>query len=227
MNASSHAHPPVLPSLAWACTALVGIVVPLAAMISVHEIGGQATLTLATAPILAVGLMGSGMIGAATATRLWVGVLLALLAGVSLLVVGTVVGMAPAASTLATALAISAASFSFAARGALFARSASNKGWLVALAIVAGEAAIVLTAVAEPGLLPNWLLALLPAQWTSIAIQSSLTGEAMVAARSALIALTGTGAATLVVIWFWPRRWTYSIMFTVWIGFSALVYHSI
>ncbi|WP_162013459.1 hypothetical protein [Erythrobacter sp. NAP1] len=167
------------------------------------------------------------MIGAATATRLWVGVLLALLAGVSLLVVGTVVGMAPAASTLATALAISAASFSFAARGALFARSASNKGWLVALAIVAGEAAIVLTAVAEPGLLPNWLLALLPAQWTSIAIQSSLTGEAMVAARSALIALTGTGAATLVVIWFWPRRWTYSIMFTVWIGFSALVYHSI
>ncbi|EAQ29849.1 hypothetical protein NAP1_03715 [Erythrobacter sp. NAP1] len=196
-------------------------------MISVHEIGGQATLTLATAPILAVGLMGSGMIGAATATRLWVGVLLALLAGVSLLVVGTVVGMAPAASTLATALAISAASFSFAARGALFARSASNKGWLVALAIVAGEAAIVLTAVAEPGLLPNWLLALLPAQWTSIAIQSSLTGEAMVAARSALIALTGTGAATLVVIWFWPRRWTYSIMFTVWIGFSALVYHSI
>ncbi|AWW74455.1 hypothetical protein CD351_08460 [Erythrobacter sp. KY5] len=195
-------------------------------MLLVLETGTQTTLALAFAPILAVGLMGSGMIGAATATRFWVGWVLALLTGLSLLLTANALGIPAMTSPLSIAITILVASFSFAARGALFALSAANKGWLVALAIVAGEAAIVLTAVAEPGLLPSWLLALLPARWASIAIQSSLTGEAVFAARSAMIALAGTGAATYVVIWLWPRRWTYSIMFTAWIALSALVYHS-
>ncbi|MEM8725022.1 MAG: hypothetical protein AAGE86_05820, partial [Pseudomonadota bacterium] len=85
----------------------------------------------------------------------------------------------------------------------------------------------VATAWAEPAMLPDWLLALLPAQWASMAIQTALTGTGTgtLAAGSALLALAGTAAATLLVVRLWPRRWPYLIMFTAWIGFSALVYH--
>jgi hypothetical protein len=182
-------------------------------------------LTLVASPILAVGLMGVGMIGAAAAGRLWVGVLLALLTGAGLIVLAQAMGLPPLPHPLSTALAMLVASVSFAARGALFARSAGARGWWIAVFVVAGEAAILATASAMPGALPAWLLVLLPAQWASTAIETALTGTGTAAASSPLIALAGTAAATLLVALLWPRRWPYLIMFTAWLGLSALVWH--
>lgn len=85
---------------------------------------------------------------------------------------------------------------------------------------------MLLTAAARPEALPDWLLELLPAQWASTAIEASLTGAEEEAARACLIALGGTAAATLLVVWLWPRRWTYLIMFTAWLGLSALVWQT-
>ena len=184
-----------------------------------------AALALAGGPILAVGLMGVGMIAAAAAGRLWIGVGLALLTAVGLILLARALGMPPLPHPFSTGLAVVIASVSFAARGALFARSASEKGWLIAVSVVAGEAAILLTASALPGALPDWLLALLPAQWASAAIQTSLTGTGTRAASSALFALAGTAAATLLVVGLWPRRWPYLVMFTAWLGLSALVWY--
>jgi hypothetical protein len=116
------------------------------------------------------------------------------------------------------------ASFSFAARGKLFARSAGNRGWWIAVFVVAGEAAILITAATKPGALPAWLLVLLPAQWASTAIQTALTGTGTRAAAAPLIALAGTAAATLLVARLWPRRWPYLIMFSTWLALSALVW---
>ena len=124
-------------------------------------------------------------------------------------------------------LALIIASTSFAARGTLFARSAAQKGWWIAVAVVAGEAAVVATAAAMPGALPGWLLALLPAQWASMAIRSALIGPGTPAAIVALFALGGTAAATLLVARLWPKRWPYLIMFTTWLGFSALVWQQV
>ena len=182
-------------------------------------------LALVGGPILALGLMGVAMITAAAAGRLWIGVCLALLTGVGLILLARVLGMPPLPHPFSTGFAVIIASISFAARGALFARSASDKGWLIAVFVVAGEAAILAAALALPGALPDWLLALLPAQWASVAIQTALTGTGTRAAISALIALAGTAAATLLVARLWPRRWPYLIMFTAWLGFSALVWH--
>ena len=84
---------------------------------------------------------------------------------------------------------------------------------------------MVLTAAAMPGALPGWLLALLPAQWASAAIQTTLTTSGAGVALSELIALAGTAAATLLVAALWPRRWPYLVMFTTWLGLSALVWH--
>jgi hypothetical protein len=99
------------------------------------------------------------------------------------------------------------------------------RGWWIAVFVVAGEAAILLTASAMPGALPDWLLVLLPAQWASTAIQTALSGTGTRAASSALIALAGTAAATLLVARLWPRRWPYLVMFTAWLGLSALVWY--
>jgi hypothetical protein len=134
-------------------------------------------------------------------------------------------GMPTLPHPLSIGLAVIVASISFAARGALFARTASDKGWLIAVSVVAGEAAVLFTASALPGALPDWLLVLLPAQWASVAIQTALTGTGTRAASSALFALAGTAAATLLVAWLWPRRWPYLLMFTAWLGLSALVWH--
>jgi len=186
---------------------------------------GSAPLALVGGPILAVGLMGVGMIGAAAAARLWIGVVLALLTGAALLALALALGMTLPSRPLSIGLAVIIASISFAARGALFARSASDKGWLIAVSVVAGEAAVLFTASALPGALPDWLLVLLPAQWASTAIQTALTGTGTRAASSALFALAGTAAATLLVAWLWPRRWPYLVMFTAWLSLSALVWH--
>lgn len=231
MKSLFNAQTPAWPFLAWLSVGLAGVAAPALAMLMLVNPPAPAPLAMVGGPILAVGLMGVAMIAAAAAGRMWVGVLLGLLTGAGLIMFARALGMPVLAHPLSTGLAVIVASVSFAARGALFARSASDKGWLIAVAVVGGEAAMVFTASASPGLLPDWLLVLLPAQWASAAIQTSLTGSGTGtgsvtrAASSALIALAGTAAATLLVAGLWPRRWPYLVMFTAWLGLSALVWH--
>jgi len=223
MKSASHVQPPAWPYLAWLSAALAGIAGPVLAMLLIAD--APARLALVCGPILALGLMGAGMIGAAAAGRLWAGILLAVLTGAALIACARALGLPPLSLQSSTGLAVVIASISFAARGALFARSATNKGWLIALFVVTGEAAILVTASALPGALPVWLLVLLPAQWASVAIQTSLAGSGTYAAGSELLALAGTAAATLLVAGLWPRRWPYLVMFSAWLGLSALVWH--
>jgi hypothetical protein len=176
-------------------------------------------------PILAVGMMGVGMIAAAVAGRLWIGIALAVLAGTGLAAAVRGLGLATLSDPLASGLAVLIASVSFAARGALFARSAGTRGWWIAVAVVAGEAAMLFTAWAAPGRIPEELLALLPAQWASAAIGMSLADTGSRMAASELLALAGTAAATLLVARLWPRRWPYLVMFGTWLGLSVLVFH--
>ena len=198
---------------------------PALAMIWLANARGPAPPAFAHGPVLAVGLMGAGMIAAAAAGRLRTGLVLALLTGAGLVAFARGLGLPPLPHPLSTGLAIIIAAVSFAARGALFARSAAARGWWIAVAVVAGEAAVLLTAAATPDAWPDWLLALLPAQWASAAIQTALTGTGMHVASSELLALAGTAAATMLVARLWPRRWPYLIMFGAWLGLSALVYH--
>lgn len=224
MTAPTLARPLDWPVLALPTVVLAGVAAPVIAMVMLADARAPAPLALEGGTILALGLMGVGMIAAAAAGRLWVGMLLALLTGAGLICVARGLGMPPLPHPFSTGLAMIVASFSFAARGKLFARSAGNRGWWIAVFVVAGEAAILVTASTMPGALPGWLLALLPAQWASTAIQTALTGTGTRAAASALIALGGTAAATLLVARLWPRRWPYLVMFSVWIGLSALVW---
>ena len=224
MTSLQASQPIVLPVLAWLCVALAGVAAPAAAIVVLKYSATLTSLDPVGGPIFAVGLMGTGMIAAAAALRLWVGIILALLAGVGLIIFARALGLPPLAHPLSLAMAGVIAATSFAVRGALFARSAAGKGWCIAVAVVAGEAAVVLTALVSPGAWPDWLLALLPAQWASIAIQAALTGTGTLGASSALIALGGTAAATLLVVRLWPRRWPYLAMFAVWLSLSALVY---
>ncbi len=176
------------------------------------------------APMLALGMMGAGMIGAAALGRLRAGVVLALAALVVLIGVASVTGLRVSAAHLpALACVAAVGAVSFAVRGALFARSAAPRGWWVALAVVAGEAAVLATAALRPNALPSAVLALLPAQWASTALAAAMARGAVAVPQ--LIALAGTAAATELVIAQWPRRWTYGVMFSVWIGLSALVWH--
>lgn len=225
MQSLSPARPKGSPALAWLCTGSIGVAAPVAALLLLAGEGAPAATDTLAGPILAVGLMGVGMIGAAAAGSLRVGVALALLAGAGLLLLGALLGITSLPQPLATALAMCVASISFAVRGALFARSAADKGWWIALFVVAGEVAILATAFALPGALPDWLLALLPAQWASVSIRTSLGGASLLAAGAPLAALAGTAAATHLVARLWPRRWPYLVMFTAWLGFSALVWH--
>jgi hypothetical protein len=216
---------PKPPLLAWLVVILAGAALPAAAMLLLQSAPAPAPLALVGGPILAVGLMGIGMITAASAGRLWIGVALALLGGVGLIQLARALGMPALPHPVSTGLAVVIAGISFAARGTLFARAMAEKGWLLALFVVAGEAAILITAAALPGALPAWLLTLLPAQWASTAIQTALTGTGTRAASSALFALGGTAATTLLVAFLWPRRWPYALMFTAWLGLSSLVWH--
>lgn len=225
MTPVSHNQPRTRPSLAWACVVLAGIVAPALAMTALVDGPAPAPLALVGGPILAVGLMGAGMIAAAVVGRFWIGVILALMTGAGLIVIARMLGMPPLPHPMSAALAMIIASISFAARGALFARSASDKGWWIAVFVVGGEAAMLMTAAAMPGALPDWLLVLLPAQWASMAIQTALTGTGTRAASAALLALAGTGGVTLLVARLWPRRWPYLLMFSAWLALSALVWH--
>jgi hypothetical protein len=209
--------------LAWVAAALAGVAAPSLAMLMLVD--APVPLALVGGPILALGLVGVGMIAAAAAGRLWIGVVLALLTGSGLVLLARSLGMAALPHPVSTGFAFLIASLSFAARGALFARSAGARGWWIAVFVVAGEAAMLSTAAVMPGVLPEWLLVLLPARWASMAVQAALTGPGAWAARSALLALAGTAAATLLVARLLPRRWPYLIMFTAWLGLSALVWY--
>ena len=170
--------------------------------------------------------MGIGIIAAATVGHFWIGALLALLNVACLVILTRAFGMPALPDLFSLGLVMLIASASFAARGTLFSKTLAHRGWLMALFVVAGEASVLLIATVVPGLLPNWFLALLPAQWASIAIQVALTGSGAFAATSVLIALAGTAATTLLAARLWLERWPYILMFTAWLGLSALVYFS-
>ena len=214
--------PPTWRTRAWSTTVLAGIAVPLLLLLTLSE--SSSVLASASAPTFTLALMGVGIIGAATAGRFWAGVLLALVNAACLIVLAVTLGLPALPHPVSTGAAMVIASGSFAARGALFAKTLSHRGWLMALFVVAGEGSVLLITYAWPGALPGWFLALLPAQWASVAIQSSLTGTGALAAAPVLIALAGTAATTLLASGLWLRRWPYALMFTTWLGLSALVY---
>lgn len=214
------------PRLGWLCAALIGVAAPVAALALLVDPARPIAAQLLAGPVLALGMMGVGMIAAALVGRMGTGALAALFVAALLIALARALGMPPVASPFTAALALLVASLSFAARGSLFARSAGDRGWLIALFVVTGEAAMLITAAAMPGALPDWLLALLPAQWASVAIQTAFTGAGgagVGVVSSVVLALGGTAATTLLVAALWPRRWPYAIMFTAWLAFSALV----
>ncbi|MEM9881155.1 MAG: hypothetical protein AAF862_17950 [Pseudomonadota bacterium] len=210
---------------AWSSAALSGLAVPVLTMLFLSQTSAPGAL--ASGPIFALGLMGVGIIAAATAGQFWIGVGLALLNAACLIALAHLLGMPPLLHPFPVAVAMVIASFSFAARGALFAKTLSHKGWMMALFVVAGEASVLLIASSFPGVLPDWFLALLPAQWASIAIQTALTGAGAGEAEPVLIALAGTAATTLLAARFWLRRLPYLLMFTAWLGSSVMVYFSL
>ena len=205
------------PLWAWLTVAFAGCVAPAGALVMTHDPRAAGT-------IIAIGMMGAGMIAAAAAGRFAVGVIVALLAGAGLMLLARALGLPALHAPAGAALAAVVASVSFAARGSLFARSAAARGWWIAVAVVAGEAAVLLTAAVMPGAWPGWVLALLPAQRATLALQAALTGSGAQVASIAMLALGGTAAATLLVAHLWPRRWPYLIMFTTWLALSALVW---
>ena len=214
-----------IPGAALFCVVLFGVAAPWAAMLVLAYRPVAPSAVLFGGPIVAVALMAAGMIGAAAATSLRIGLLCALLNGATLLGLGWALGLPLLVDPLPTALVGIIASISFAVRGALFARSAGDKGWWIAVFVVMGEVSMLATAMALPDALPAWLLVLLPAQWASVAIQTALSGTPILMAGAAILALAGTAAATQLVASLWPRRWPYLVMFTAWLGFSALVWH--
>lgn len=221
MMSLSHAQPQTRPVLAWLSVALAGIAAPALASLLLAVSPAPAPFALSGGPILATGLMGAGMIAAAASGRLWIGVVLAVLTGVGFIFVARQLGMPPLPHPFSTGLAVIITSFNFAALGKLLARI-TDKGWRIAVLVVAGEAAILLATSALPGMLPDWLLAVLPAQWASVAIQTALTGTGTRAASSALLALAGTAVTMLLAAWLWPRRWPLLLPLAAWFGLSAL-----
>lgn len=204
--------------------ALAAIVAPALAMLVVVDAPAPAPIALVGGPILAVGLMGAGMIAAAALRRFWIGFPLALLAGVGLIQLARALGMPVLPHPFSTGMAVIVTSFAFAALGTLLGRIAPDTGWRIASFVVAVMAVILLIATAWPGTLPDALLALVPAQWASAAIQTALTGTGTRAASSALFALGGTGAVMLLAAWLWPRKWPLWLVVAAWVGLSALVW---
>ena len=210
--------------LGWLCAPLVGALGASATLLPYIDPTASTTAIQAMGPIFAIGLMGSGMIGAALTGSFAKGMMIALVCGLFLTGLSFALGTPFEANLLALGIAIAIASVSFAARGALFARSAGDRGWFIASAIVAGEGAILVTAFLIPDALPKWLLSLLPARWASLAIQST-GAEKLPHFIYPLLALGGTAAATALVTKLLPKRMPYLIMFTVWLCLSTLVYH--
>ncbi len=224
MRLLTSASPLARPAPAWYTAGLTGVALPVLLLLAL--LATSSPLVPAGGPVFTLGLMGLGIIGAATAGYFAAGIALALLNGACLLLFALVLGMEAPLHPVSVGLAMVIASGSFAARGALFAKTMTHKGWLMALFVVAGEASVLLIAYVWPGVLPMWFLALLPAQWASTAIQAALTGAGASAAIPVLIALAGTAATTLLAARLWMRGWPYLLMFTAWLGLSALVYFS-
>lgn len=224
MTPAPHAPPQDWPKLPWLVALVAGIALPAFAMVMQPNASATRSLADLAAPIMAVALMGAGMIAAAATGRMGIGVAFALAAGTGLVLLALMLGLPSLQHGLFVAFAIGVASLSFSARGALFARSIGERGWWIAVAIIAGEGAILFTAMASPGALPSWLLALLPAQWASSAMQTAMRGTASGVAIWELLALAGTAGATLIVAALWPRRWPNLIMFSTWIILSMMVW---
>ena len=210
------------PASAWYTTAVVGVLAPVLLVLALPAV--SAPLALASGPIFTLALMGVGIISAATMGRFWAGAALALLNAACLLALAFLLGMPAPVHPTSVVVAMVIASASFTARGALFSKTLAAKGWLMALFVVAGEASVLLIVWMFPGVLPDWFLALLPAQWASVAIQAAFTGAGTLAAVSVLVALAGTAATTLLAARLYLNRWPYLLMFTTWLGLSALVY---
>lgn len=203
---------------------LAGIAAPVLILLAVAD--SSCAKASVSAPTLTLGLMGAGIIGASIVGHFWIGVVLALASAACVVALALTLGIPALSHPLSTGLVMLIASGSFAARGALFAKTLSHRGWLMASFVVAGEASVLLIAYALPDALPNWFLALLPAQWASVAIQAALVGAGSLAAAPVLIALAGTAVTTLLARRLWLRWWPYPLMFTTWLGLSALVYAS-
>lgn len=213
------------PLYVWFAAVLLGVIAPTSAMVWLTQSHPYEAPAGLVAPILALGMMSAGMIGAAAARSLRLGMILALLNGFFLLLLAYILGRSSLLDVVPVAVAMAIASVSFAARGALFARSSGEKGWLIAVFVVAGEAAILIAASIDPSAIPDWLLVLLPAQWANMAFNSALTGREILAFFPSVLALGGTALATMLVTKLWPRRWPYLVMFTTWLSLSALVWH--
>ncbi|MEO0871905.1 MAG: hypothetical protein AAFY19_08105 [Pseudomonadota bacterium] len=227
MTRAANDEPLRWPILAFSALALTALVAPFGAMLFLADGASKGANELFSGPILALGMMGAGMIGGAITGRFAIGVGLAALIGLAIILTASLAVTPGFPFSASFAPVVLLASISFAARGALFARSGGGKGWWIALFVVLGEAAIIITAATMPGTLPDWLLSLLPAQWASMEGQSAAASGSGVRWISApLIALGATAAATLFVVSLWPRKWTYSVMFTTWLAASALVYNS-
>lgn len=204
---------------------LTGIVIPVSILVWLFRT--SSSLLPAGGPVLTLGLMGVGIIGAAAVGQFRMGVLLALTNAICLLALAITLGLPGLPHLLPVSGVMVIASLSFAARGALFTKTMKHKAWLMALFVVLGEASVLLIAAVFPGVLPGWFLALLPAQWANIAIQTALAGNGMLPAASALLALAGTAATTLLAARFWFRPWPYPLMFTTWLALSAVVYFNL
>jgi len=216
---------PFLP-LAWFVAALAGVCTGAGAMLLLVDTPAPAPLALVGGPILAVGLMGFGMIGAAAAGRLWIGVLVAPPSGGSLILLARVLGMPPWPHPFSTVLALVIASVSACRAGALFASTVAARGWWIAVSVVSGEAAMVLMASAWPGFWPDSAACPAPC---AMGQRRDPDGAHRVrgtrAAAAALAALAGTAAVTLLVARLWRARgWPDLLMFTAWLGLSAVVW---
>lgn len=214
------------PAAAWLTAFCISVIGPLAAILTMARAELSVPSSGAVAAVLVLGMMGVAMIGSAVTGRLGVGVVLAGVNAACLTVMCVAFDLLALGSLTLLAMTILVATVSFAARGSLFALSANPRGWLVAFGVVSGEAAIIFTALFEPEALPDWLLALLPAQWANIALQDAFSASLGAQALASIAALLGTAAATLFVTYQWPRRWTYAVMFTTWLALSAYVWSS-
>lgn len=206
----------------WIATAIAGVAFPvLALLVNRHD---ASALLGSAGPVLTLGLMGVGILTTANTGQFRSGVVLALLNIACLTLLALALGIPAPPQPFATAFVMVIASGSFAARGALFCKTLARRAWLMGLFVVAGEASVLLIAALLPDALPTWFLALLPAQWASVAIQTTLTGASQFSAVAALIALGGTAMTAMVAARLWYRPWPYPLMFTTWLGLSALVY---
>ncbi|MFC3097494.1 hypothetical protein [Alteraurantiacibacter palmitatis] len=224
MRSPAPNHPLSWPVQAWLSFILAAIFAPGLVMLLVANAPAPVPVALVGGPILAVALLGAGVLAAAVSRRFWIGFALALLAGVGLIQFARALGMPPLPHPFSTGMAVIVSSFGFAAMGALLGRAAPATGWRTAAFAIAAMAAILAIAAAWPGTLPDVLLALVPAHWASVAIQTALTGTGTRLASSALFALGGTGAAALLARWLWSRKWPLWLVVAAWLALSALVW---